>query len=68
MVPALLNTLPKGPPGTYSITLDSLFTSTNLLTYLAAEGYGARGTARSNAGVHQELIDFKKSDKNDVIL
>ena len=67
VVPALLNTLPKGPPGTYSVTLGNLFTSTKLLTYLLAEGFGARGTARTNAGVHQELIHHKKSDKNDVI-
>ena len=67
VVPALLNTLPKGPPGTYGVTLDNLFTSTKLLTYLSAEGYGARGTARTNAGVHQEFIEYKKSDKNDII-
>ena len=67
VVPALLNTLPQAPPGTYSVTLDNLFTSTKLLVYLSAKGFGARGTARTNAGVHQELIDHKKSDKNDTI-
>ena len=35
--------------------------------YLSAKGFGARSTARTNAGVHQELIDHKKSDKNDII-
>ena len=35
--------------------------------YLSAKGFGARGTARTNAGVHQDLIDHKKSDKNDTI-
>ena len=63
----LLKTLPKGPPGTYSVTLDNLFTSTKLLVYLSAEGFGARGTARTNAGIHQDLLDYKKSDKNDII-
>ena len=67
VVSALLNTLLQAPPGTYSVTLDNLFTSTKLLMYLSAEGFGARGTARTNAGVHQELIDHKKSDKNDTI-
>ena len=67
VISALLNTLPKGPPGTYSVTIDNLFTSTKLLTYLSAEGFGARGTARTNAGVHQELIKHKKSDRNDII-
>ena len=68
VVPALLNTLPQGPPGTYSVTLDNLFTSTKLLVYLSAEGFGACGTARTNTGVHQDLINYKKSDKNDTIL
>ena len=45
---ALLNTLPQTPPGTYSVTLDNLFTSTKLL----AEGFSARGTTRTNAGVY----------------
>ena len=67
VVPALLKTLPQAPPGTYGVTLDNLFTSTKLLVYLSAEGFGARGTARTNAGVHQELIGHKKSDKNDII-
>ena len=65
---ALLNTLPQAPPGTYSVTLDNLFTSTKLLVYLSAKGFDARGTTRTNADVHQELIDHKKSDKNDTIL
>ena len=36
--------------------------------YLSAEGFGARDTIRTNTGVHQELIDHKKSDKNNTIL
>ena len=67
MVLTLLKTLPKAPPGTYGVTLDNLFTSIKLLVYLLAEGFDARGTARTNAGIHQELIDHKKSDKNNVI-
>ena len=63
----LLKALPEGPPGTYSVTIDNLFTSTKLFMYLLAEGFGARGTARMNAGVHQDLINYKKSDKNDII-
>ena len=68
VVSALLNTLPQGPPGTYSVTLDNLFTSTKLLVYFSAEGFGACDTTRTNVGVHQDLIDHKKSDKNNTIL
>ena len=68
MIPALLNTLPQGPPGTYNITLDNLFISIKLLVYLSAEDFGARGTTRTNAGVHQNLIDYKKLNKNNTIL
>ena len=68
VVPVLLKTLhPRDPPGGYSVTLDNLFTSTKLLVYLSAEGFGARRTARTNSGIHQELLNYKKSDKNDVI-
>ena len=67
VVPALLKTLPQGPPGTYGVTLDNLFTSTRLLAYLSQQGYGARGTARINSGIHQDLINLKKSDSNDTI-
>ena len=35
--------------------------------YLLAKGFGARGIIRINAGVHQDLIDYKKSDKNNII-
>ena len=52
VIPALLNTFSQGPPGTYSVTLDNLFTFIKLLVYLSAEGFGARSTARINAGVH----------------
>ena len=68
MVLALLNTLPQTPPSTYSVTLNNLFIFIKLLMYLSAKGFGARGTARTNTGVHQELIDHKKSNKNNTIL
>ena len=62
-----LNTLPQAPPGIYSVTLDNLFIFIKFWVYLSAEGFGACGTTRTNAGVYQELIDHKKSDKNDTI-
>ena len=65
VVPALLKTLPQD--SSYGVTLDNLFTSTKLLTYLSSIGYDARGTARSNAGVHKDLLKFKQSDTKDVI-
>ena len=52
MVLAFLKTLSKAPPGIYSVILDNLFTSTKLLVYLSTEGFGACGTARTNAGVY----------------
>ena len=72
VVPALLKTLPKlslpkGSHSQYGVTLDNLFTSTKLLTYLSKNGYGARGTARSNAGVFKKLIDKKKVDIKDIL-
>ena len=67
VVSALLNILPQAPPGTYSVVSDNLFISIKLLVYLSTEGFGARGTARTNANIHQELIDYKKSNKNNTI-
>ena len=63
-VVALLKTLPHRP---YTVTLDNLFTSRKLLLLLAKLGYGARGTARTNAGMHVDLIKRKRSDINDTI-
>ena len=68
MVLALLNTLPQGPPGTYSITLDNLFIFTKLLVYLLAKDFSACGTTKTNIGMYQDLIDHKKLDKNNTIL
>ena len=64
---ALLNTLPQASPGTYSVTLDNLFIFIKLLVNLSAKGFGAYSTARTNTGVYQELIDYKKSNKNNTI-
>ena len=68
VVPALLSTLLQKGPGSYGVTLDNLFTSTNLLVYLSAIGYGAQGTTRANSGIHVDLVQRKKLDnKNDSI-
>ena len=48
--------------------LDNLFTFIKLLAFLLQKGYGARETMRTTAGIYQDLIDFKKLDKNDTIL
>ena len=64
----LLKTLiPQKPCEGYGVMLDNLFTFTKLLIYLSAEGFGAHGTTRINAGVYQDLINFKKSDTNNII-
>ena len=60
-------TLPEAPPGTYSVTLDNLFISTKLVAYLRSKGFGARGTARINAGIYKDLLEIKKSDEKDII-
>ena len=65
VVPCLLNKLPKDLQ--YGVYLDNLFTSTPLLKYLYEQGYGATGKARMNAGIHVDLVEKKKSDKNDII-
>ena len=49
------------------MTLNNLFTFTKLLTYLLLIGYGAQETARSNTGVHKNLLKFKQSDTKNVI-
>ena len=64
VIPALLKTLPQR--SAYGVTLDNLFTSTKLLVYLSSIRYGARGTARTNAGIHKDLLKFKQSDTKDV--
>ena len=67
VVLALLKTFPQAFSDTYSITLDNLFTSMKLLAYLSQQGYSACGTARINSGIYQDLINFKKSDSNNII-
>ena len=65
---ALLKALPQVPNhGSYTVTLDNLFTSTKILLLLLKLGYGARGTARTNADIHIDLIKRKKSDAKDII-
>ena len=65
MVPALLKKLPQNRQ--YSVYFDNLFISTRLLKYLHNEGFGATGTAKSNAGIYINLIKRKKEDAKDVI-
>lgn len=65
VVPCLLDKLPGNLQ--YGVYLDNLVTSTPLLKYLYDKGYGATGTARINAGIHVDLVEKKKSDKNDII-
>ena len=63
----LLKTLPEGPPGIYSVTLDNLFVSEKLVFYLGSQGFGARGTARTNVGIYKDLLNIKRSDEKDKI-
>ena len=65
VVPCLLDKLPEELQ--YGMYLDNLFTSTPFLKYLYDQGYGATGTARINAGIHIDLIEKKKNNKNDII-
>ena len=37
------------------------------MVYFLAEGFGARKTTKINTGIHQDLLDYKKSNKNDII-
>lgn len=60
----LLERLPKKP---YHLWIDNLFTSTRFLEVLADRGYGGTGTCRTSSSVLKELIEFKKSDTNDII-
>jgi hypothetical protein len=52
----------------YHVFIDNLFTSTKFLELLRSRGYGATRTCQTNAGILTELIEIKKSDKNDIIL
>ena len=67
VVAYLLGTLPAASFGTYGVTLDNLFILTKLVSYLGSKGFSCRGTIRTNAGIHKDLLNFKKSDEKDVI-
>lgn len=68
VVLSLLDRLPPPPAGSrYHIFLDSLFVSTRIIEYARIQGYRITGTCRDNSRVIQELLNLKKSDKNDVI-
>lgn len=64
-MPFLLDLLPQreNHQERYIAWLDNLFTSVPLLSKLWDEGYGATGTARTNSGIAQALVDLKKEDK-----
>jgi hypothetical protein len=66
VVAKLVGHLPINPGG-YHIWVDNLFTSTRFLEYMRTLNYGVTGTTRKNAGILQELLDFKASDKNDKV-
>jgi hypothetical protein len=57
----LLEKLPNHGHGFHCIA-DNLFTSHRLLEYLRSKGIGYTGTARTNSGIVQELVDLKKGD------
>ncbi|ENH74214.1 hypothetical protein FOC1_g10001510, partial [Fusarium oxysporum f. sp. cubense race 1] len=59
VVVGLTKTLPKS---TYHIFVDSLFSSTPLFRNLRKQGYRATGTARTNSGIHKELVRDKNDD------
>ena len=52
IVLALLNTLFRGPPNTYNIILDNLFTSIKLLVFFSQKGYDTYGTIRITADIY----------------
>ncbi|KAJ3454592.1 hypothetical protein MRS44_013192 [Fusarium solani] len=59
IVVALTNMLPKA---TYHVFVDNLFSSSPLFRNLRNHGLGATGTARTNSGIHKELIQDKSND------
>ena len=67
MIVYLLKTFSKDPPGTYNIILDNLFISTKFIIYFLAKGFGAYGITRTNTGIYQDLLDYNKSNKNNII-
>ncbi|KAJ3453257.1 hypothetical protein MRS44_017504 [Fusarium solani] len=59
VVIGLTRTLPKS---TYHVFVDNLFSSPPLFRNLRKQGYGATGTARTNSGIHEELVRDKNDD------
>ena len=57
VVTHLVWSLPKAP---YHVFLDNLFSSPTLFKVLRNSGIGASGTARTNSGIFQGLVDEKK--------
>lgn len=55
------------PGGGYHCFMDNLFCSTRFLDFLRSKGYGATGTCRTNAGLHADMIQWKNSDKGDIL-
>ncbi|KAJ0125798.1 Uncharacterized protein HZ326_31099 [Fusarium oxysporum f. sp. albedinis] len=60
VVVALINLLPIS---TYHVFVDNLFSSPDLFRSLRQHGHGATGTARSNCGIYNGLVEAKKADK-----
>lgn len=64
----LIERLPNPPyESGYHCYLDNLFVSTRFVEHARDLGIGITGTCRDNSGIIQELLDLKKSDKNDII-
>lgn len=59
VVVALTNVLPEAR---YHVFVDNLFSSSPLFRNLRSHGFGATGTARTNSGINQELVDDKNND------
>jgi len=65
---SLVQRLPKPPSGHgYHCYLDNLFVSTRFVLYARSLSIGITGTCRDNSGIIQDLLDLKKSDKDDHI-
>ncbi|KAF4425172.1 ac transposable element-derived 2 [Fusarium acutatum] len=60
VVIALINLLPIS---TYPVFVDNLFSSPDLFRSLCQHGHSATGTARSNCGIYNGLMETKKADK-----
>ncbi|KAJ0127350.1 hypothetical protein HZ326_29546 [Fusarium oxysporum f. sp. albedinis] len=60
VVIALINLLPIS---TYHVFVDNLFSLPDLFRSFRQHGHGATGTARSNCGIYNGLVEAKKADK-----